>query len=280
MPPTTTQCSRWARDTRSTESSTSQIPRSRTSAIRTPVRRRLLADLRTAAAALFNVFECAIEWSVRRLTLASTIGVYGGLDDLRGVSEELPLHMTAHGNAVATSKKSAELAVSPSRERGVNAISARVPAVRGPRGRNESRFFAAPGLIHSAVSGESPPATYADDAIDLIYVKDCARAIALLQTAAQLTHPTYNIGTGRATSNAEIVAAIKRARPGTELPLKPGQSPHSTIAYLDTTRLHTDTGFEPQYNLDRTVADYTSWIINHESVTPRIGDAITPREEP
>ena len=222
----------------------------------------LVADMRAGADALFNVLECAIVWGVRRITIASTIGVYGGVPEMRGVREELPLQMAAGGNLVAVSKKSAELVVSLFRERGVDAISARLPAVWGPRGRKESRFFAAPGLVHAAVSGESPPTAYADDAIDVLYVKDCARAIALLQTAARLAHSTYNVGSGRATSNAEVVAAIKRAVPGGELPLEPGRSPHGAVAYLDTTRLQADTGFEPEYDLDRAVADYVSWLTN------------------
>jgi UDP-glucose 4-epimerase len=229
----------------------------------------LLADMRAGADALFNVLECAINWDVRRVTVASTIGVYAGVPDLRGVSERLPLlDMAAGGNVVAASKKSAELLVSLCREHGVDAISVRLPAVWGPRGRKESRFFAAPGLFHAAISGESPPTAYADDAIDTLYVKDCARAIALLQTADRLAHATYNVGSGRATSNAEVVAAIKRALPGTELPLRPGRSPHGGVAYMDTTRLQEDTAFEPEYDLDRAIADYLSSPPAH---TPQSG---------
>jgi UDP-glucose 4-epimerase len=222
----------------------------------------LVADMRAGAGALFNMLECAIAWDVRRITVASTIGVYGGVPELRGVSEEQLLPMAAGGNVVAASKKGAELVVSLFRERGVDAIGARLPAVWGPRGRKQSRFFAAPALIHAAVNGESPPTAYADDAIDMLYVKDCARAIALLQTAARLNHSTYNVGSGRATSNAEVVAAIKRAVPGAELPLEPGLSPDSAVAYLDTSRLQSDTDFEPEYDLDRAVADYLRWLTN------------------
>ena len=222
----------------------------------------LIADMRAGADALFNVLECAIAWDVRRVTVASTIGVYAGVPDLRGVSEELPLPLAALGNVVAASKKSAEVVVSLFRERGVDTISARLPAVWGPGGRRESRFFAAPGLIHAALSGERPPTAYADDAIDLLYVKDCARAIALLQTARRLGHSTYNIGSGRATSNAEVVGAIQRVVPGAELPLEAGRSPHGAVAYLDTARLQSDTAFEPEYDLERAIADYVSWLSN------------------
>jgi UDP-glucose 4-epimerase len=225
----------------------------------------LLADMRAGADALFNVLECAIAWELRRVTVASTIGVYGGLSDLRGVNEDQPLRMAVGGNVVVSAKKSAELIVSLFRERGVDAVTARLPAVWGPRGRKSSRFFAGPALIHAAVTGEAPPTAYADDALDVLYVKDCARAIALLQTADALTHPTYNIGSGHATSNAEIVAAITRAVPGADLPLEPGRSPHGAVAYLDTTRLQADTGFEPEYDLDRAVAEYVSWVADHRS---------------
>jgi UDP-glucose 4-epimerase len=220
----------------------------------------LVADMRAGAEALFNVLECAIAWDVQRVTVASTIGVYGGVPELRGVSEELPLQMAADGNVVAASKKSAELVVSLFREHGVDAICVRLAAVWGPRGRKESRFFATPGLINAAVSGGSSPTAYADDAIDSLYVKDCARAIALLQTSAQLDHSTYNVGSGHATSNVDVVAAITRAVPGAELPLEPGRGPHGTLAYLDTTRLQAETGFVPEYDLDHAVADYVSWL--------------------
>jgi UDP-glucose 4-epimerase len=96
----------------------------------------------------------------------------------------------------------------------------------------------------------------------MLYVKDCACAIALLQTATRLAHSTYNVGSGHATSNAEVVAAIQRALPGAELPLEPRRSRHGMVAYLDTTRLQADTGFEPEYDLDRAIAEYVHWLRN------------------
>jgi UDP-glucose 4-epimerase len=46
----------------------------------------LVADMRAGADALFNVLECAIAWDVRRVTVASTIGVYGGLPNLEDLA--------------------------------------------------------------------------------------------------------------------------------------------------------------------------------------------------
>ena len=67
------------------------------------------------------------------------------------------------------------------------------------------KLFRRDGLCATGNRG-SPPTAHADDAIDVLYVKDCARAIALVQTVGRLAHSTYNVGSGRATSNAEVVA--------------------------------------------------------------------------
>jgi UDP-glucose 4-epimerase len=134
----------------------------------------LVGDLRAGAQALFNVLECSLAWDVPRVTIASTIGVYGGLPDLRGVSESLPLPMTAGGNMIVASKKSSELLSTLVGDRsGVNVANARLAAVWGPLGRKQSRFLAAPAMVHAAVDRAPAGAgAYADDAIDMLYVKD------------------------------------------------------------------------------------------------------------
>jgi UDP-glucose 4-epimerase len=46
-------------------------------------------------------------------------------------------------------------------------------------------------MVRAAVRGEAPdvtPPAYGDDGSDLLYVKDCARGIALLQLADSLNH--------------------------------------------------------------------------------------------
>ncbi len=99
---------------------------------------------------------------------------------------------------------------------------------------------------------------HAEDALDLLYVKDTGRALALLQLAGELHHPTYNIASGRATSNADVIAAIRSVEPGFgfELP----SAGEQTRSWLDITRLHQDTGFEPRYDTAAAAADYIAWL--------------------
>ena len=63
------------------------------------------------------------------------------------------------------------------------------------------------------------------DAGDLCYVKDGARAIALIHTATHLSHATYNIGGGRAFTNGEVVASLRAAVTGSLSSSRRGKPP-------------------------------------------------------
>jgi UDP-glucose 4-epimerase len=215
---------------------------------------------------LFHVLHAAHEWGVTRVTIASTIGVYAGVAPGRW-SEETALPMVA-AHAIPTAKKCTELlATLISDQIGIAAVHVRPSAIWGPGGRAQSSFFALPALVHAAVHGETespsiPQPLYAGDATDACYVKDCARAIALIQTAPTLTHRTYNIGSGRTTSNEQIVTAIRRMLPDATFTLTDGRNPHSPPIdpFLDLTQIHQDTGYEPAYDIDTALADYINWL--------------------
>ncbi|WP_432840117.1 NAD-dependent epimerase/dehydratase family protein [Dactylosporangium sp. CA-092794] len=118
--------------------------------------------------------------------------------------------------------------------------------------------------VDAAVRGPAPdlgplrPPVHAEDAIDLCYVKDCARAIALLQLAGRLHHRTYNVASGRATTNAEVIAAIRRVVPDARIDLPTGGTGQYTC--LDITRIRQDTGYRPVYDAERAAADYIGWL--------------------
>jgi UDP-glucose 4-epimerase len=231
-----------------------------------------IEDVRTALQGLLNGLQAAREWGVRRLSLASTIGVYGGVQDIP-LREDAPLPWDAAtlgaSHSIPTSKKVAELLGTYVAARaGFELVNLRIGAIWGPLGRTESRFFALPQLVHAAVQGRepdfSPPraAAYADDGGDLCHVKDCGRAIALLQLTETLHHQTYNVGWGRATTNKEVVAAIEHAIPGTRVVLPEGYDPRGPgrALYMDTTRLREDTGYELAFTIETAVADYVAWL--------------------
>lgn len=218
---------------------------------------RLLLD------GLLNIVRVAQEWGVQRVGLASTIGVYGGLQHAGPLTEDLPVYLTAP-HPIPRSKKIGELIGEQLAEAtGIDIINLRISGTWGPIGHDDP-FFAAPALIHAAANRQPLDLStllvqpHLHDGLDLCYVKDTGRAIALLQTADHLNHRTYNVASGQVTTNADIIDAIHQVEPHTVLELSDGSDRPGNP--LDITRLRNDTGFEPQWNTQRSAADYIAWL--------------------
>ncbi len=212
---------------------------------------------------LINVVRVASEWGVRRIGLASTIGVYGGVQHVGPLTEDLPVLLTAP-HPIPRSKKIGELLGEQLAEAtGVEIINLRISGTWGPTG-HEDPFFAAPALIHAGASGSPLDLSglraepKLGDGLDLCYVKDTGRAIALLQLAENLNHRTYNVASGRLTTNADIIDAIRIVDPGINLELPGGAARPGNP--LDITRLRADTGYQPEYDTARAAADYIAWL--------------------
>ncbi|MCF6469911.1 NAD(P)-dependent oxidoreductase [Nonomuraea sp. MG754425] len=219
-----------------------------------------------ALRSLFNVFRAARDWQVRRLGLASTIGVYGGVATDGPYREDLPLPMTV-AHPIPGFKKIGELLADHlAQALGVEAVNYRIGAIWGPLGHNPDPFFPAPQLVHAAARGAEPDLSalhavpHLGNGLDLCYVKDCGRALALLQVAERLRHRTYNVASGRLTTNGELVAAVRKLVPELRVDLPEGLAPGTDDHFLDITRLRADTGYEPAYDTGRAVAEYLDWL--------------------
>ena len=226
--------------------------------------------LRADTAGLLNALKAATVWGVRRFSVASTIGVYAGVDEVPWREDALLPVVAAH--QIPVFKKTAELFAALAGDKGgFDTVSLRIGTVWGPLGPPDNPFFALPRLLSAAVRGEDPdltpprPAAYAEDATDLCYVKDCGRAIALLMLAERLNHRVYNVSSGRLVRYDEVVAAINALVPEADITLPEGRNPdRPSDNYLDTTRLRADTGFRPEYDVERTVSDYAGWLREHD----------------
>jgi UDP-glucose 4-epimerase len=226
--------------------------------------------LRAETLGLLNALKAATVWGVRRFSVASTIGAYAGVDEVPW-REDAPLPVVAP-HQIHVCKKTAELfAQLVGDSAGFDAVSLRIGTIWGPRGLPDNPFFALPRLLSAAVWGEDPdltpprPPAYAADATDLCYVKDCGRAIALLMLAERLNHRIYNVSSGRLVQYSEVVDAINAAVPGANITLPEGRNPdRPPDNYLDITRLRADTGFQPEYDVERAVPDYVDWLRGHD----------------
>jgi UDP-glucose 4-epimerase len=227
-----------------------------------------VSGARKAVESLLNVFEAAGQWQVPRVGVASTIGIYHGAAGPPPYAEDMPLPMTA-GPAIPAFKKIGELLADYIADTTpTQVISYRIGGIWGPLGRPASPFFGAAQLVHAAVNGTVPDLSglhspaYADDGIDLCYVRDCGRAIALLQLSERLRYRGYNVAAGHVTTYAQLAAAIGTQVPEAriEFPARPEGAAPAEPVWLDIGRLHQDTGYEPAYDTERAVADYVGWL--------------------
>ncbi|ABS04068.1 NAD-dependent epimerase/dehydratase family protein [Kineococcus radiotolerans] len=216
-----------------------------------------------ALEAFLNIIRAARAWSVRRVVTASTIGVYGFASE-GALTEDMPIPF-GHFHAIPTFKKITELLAGHLAEvTDVGIVNARISGTWGPGGHLPDPFFAAPSLAHAAAQRSEPDLSglitppHAEDALDLLYVKDTGRALALLQLAEKLHHSTYNVASGRATSNADVATAITSIEPDFHLDIPSGGD--HPVSWLDITRLREDTGFHPRYDTAAAAADYITWL--------------------
>jgi UDP-glucose 4-epimerase len=224
-------------------------------------------ELRDAASTLSNVIECALAWKVRRVSIASTLGVYGALPGDR-LKEDATIGHLGNMHPIPATKKIAEIfAEQVAARAGISCITMRIGAIFGPLnlGMRSLPAVVAHAVAKrqhvdlSRVAGGAAP----DEGFDHCYVKDCGRAIALLQTAEALRHRVYNVAWGTGTRNRDFVDAARRSFPEVDLGLPktfdeaPGPGPTRA---LDVSRLREDTGYERRFDVNTALQDYVAWL--------------------
>ncbi|GAA1691072.1 NAD(P)-dependent oxidoreductase [Kribbella yunnanensis] len=219
-----------------------------------------VAYFRTDLSGLLNALDAARTWGVRRFAVASSLGNYIGRpeipwhEDLALPESDLPLAIVAFKKAVEP------ITVHSLQGTGIDPVLLRIGSTWGPLMDPESPIITIAPYISAIMRGETPSVRYADDGGDFCYAADAGRAIALLTTAPTLQHRTYNVSSGTRSTNRQIAEALQAITPGLHLDLIPGrQSGPGEDPYLDITRLTTETGFTPTYDITTAVADYVTW---------------------
>lgn len=222
-------------------------------------------DYRVNMMGLINVLEAARVNDVKRVTIASSSTVYGGL--AKGPFREDDLLPVPSSNATETFKKAWEiLALHYGSRTGLEAVSARIGGIFGPLYHTMANVPSR--ICRAAARGTAVEFTgsrgglpNADDIGNFCYVKDCALGLFLVQSAPTLPHRIYNISSGRTETFGHFVAAARKAAPDLQLVLPPGASPRSKPnGYLDITRASQDVGYVPRYSLEESTADYIAWL--------------------
>jgi UDP-glucose 4-epimerase len=222
-------------------------------------------DYRVNMMGFLNILEAAKLFEVRRVSLASSVAVYNSLPE--GPFREEALLPVHSGNPTETFKKALEiLGLHYASRTDVEVVALRIGSPFGPLYHS----LAAPTsrICHAAAkglptnfTGVRRGAPYAEDDTGAFYVKDCAKAIQLLQMADKLSHQIYNISSEQPMTYGEFVEAVKAVVPDAQVSLQPGRSPrHRARAYMDITRIMEGVGYRPQYDIERAVKEYIDWL--------------------
>lgn len=216
-------------------------------------------ELRVNLDGLTNILAAASKWGVKRVSLASSVAMYAGVQQ-GPWREDMPLRTTGGLATEAFKRVFESLGAFYADRTGLDIVLLRIGAIYGPLYHSMNNLPSR--LVLAAVRGEPPVlrGEYEDDAHDLCYIKDAANGIALLQTALALKHRVYNIGAGRETANREFVDAIE-ASFGTRAQLNAGRGPNARdSAFMDLTRIREDVGYSPEWPVQRAMADYIAWL--------------------
>jgi UDP-glucose 4-epimerase len=222
-------------------------------------------DYRLNMDGLINVLEAGRVAGVKRISIASSSSIYGGIET-GPYREDMPLRMRGAHPTEAFKKAFEVLGQHWGDRTGIEVVCLRIGNVWGPLYHSMNNL--ASRLAHAAVKGQPAPVPrpngrpdFAGDALDAIYVKDCAEGICRVHTTAKLDHAVYNIGSGRVTTGADFAAAIEHAVPGTPMTLQEGSGPDNrgTNPALDLSRAAA-VGYRPAFTTETAMADYVAWL--------------------
>ncbi len=223
-------------------------------------------DYRIYTDGLQNTLEAARVFGLHRVSLASSTSVYGSLQE-GPFREDMPLPVQAKTQIEAFKKAMEVHAFHYSTRIGLDLVALRIGSIYGPH--YYSMFNPMSRMCQAALKGSDPdfsdrPAgsIREDDEGDWTYVADLARGIELVHRAGKLSHNTYNVGSGKATSTRRIFEAVQKIIPGARCSaLKPGRSGAMPInPVMDLSRISKDVGYEPEYDIDSGMAAYVEHL--------------------
>jgi GDP-4-dehydro-6-deoxy-D-mannose reductase len=192
-----------------------------------------------------------------RVMFASTGLVYGDPDDDRPCDESTPLKPAS---PYAASKAAADvLSYQATRSPGLDVVRVRMFNQIGPGQPADYAVANFARQIAAIEAGKQPPVIETGDLSaerDVTDVRDMVRAFVLLMRHGK-SGEAYNAGRGKTYRIRELLDRLVRlARVGVDVRQKAdGRTGDTAVVRADPSKLRAATGWEPGYDLDRTLAD-------------------------
>jgi len=236
------------------------------------VQRRPYSGVRLNFMGTVNVFEAARLEKVSRVVFPSSGTVYLGSlgEGLKKIDESIPMNPPS---VYAATKASCEFMGRAYAQRyGFEFICLRyVGGLYGPSPTvlKATREQAIQEMIRAAVKGESAQITWPYAPTEILYGKDAAKGTVLAVLKDKFKDQLFHIGNGQLVGGEDILAAIKKSFPASNIELvkggKPMPYPETRLA-SDFSRSKEQLGYEPDYPIDKAVADYAATLKRLESL--------------
>lgn len=159
------------------------------------------------------------------------------------LGEDAPLNGTEPFHAAKNALRFLGQAIA--RTNGTNFYWLRLFFVYGPGQRPQSLV---PHLISSLRQGQRPTLKAPHNRHDFVFVADVARAIAAV-VEQRPAGTVYNVGSGRPTPVADVIASVERLLGDREAILVPPGAPEQDF-WADISRLQHDTDWQPAFDLE------------------------------
>ncbi len=206
-----------------------------------------------------NILEASRIKKINRITFTSSQSVYQRQrDKIHKEDEDLPLESSHY---ISITKKACEMICDYYRkEYGMDIYITRPSQIYGPL--YASGLNPLQKMVENSIANKPTnlPEIDSDDGNNLIYVKDCAKAIGLVHLAKMPQFTIYNVG-DKYVTYSQMAEVVKKIIPGAEINL--GANIKKEVKepmYLNMDRLNKEFGFEPQFNLENGIKDYIQWL--------------------
>jgi UDP-glucuronate 4-epimerase len=227
----------------------------------------LEVNLGGTVAALSAGIACGVE----RVVHASSGAAYGASGDGADLLREDTTPLRPEGLYGITKQAGEAVALRLASLHGLDLTVARLGTCFGPWERDTGvrDTPSAPLQILRLAERAEPIVLPRPSRRDWLYVRDCVAGLAALLDRRRLPHSTYNVATGREFSLPELCRALAALHPGLAWRLLDDTEPDSAAnvalyarydrASMDVSRLRTDTGFAPRFDLEAAVRDLVEW---------------------
>jgi UDP-glucose 4-epimerase len=236
------------------------------------VQRRPYSGVRLNFMGTVNVFEAARLEEVSRVIFPSSGTVYLGSlgEGVKRIDESIPMNPPS---VYAATKASCEfMGRAYAKRYGFEFICLRYTGGLygpSPAALKATREIAIQQMIRAAVKGEAAEISWPYGPAEILYGKDAAKGTVLAVLKDKFKDTLFHIGNADMVSGEDIVQAIRKAFPGSNIELKkttnPMPYPESRLS-SDFSRAREQLGYQPGFPIDKAVVDYGATLKRLENL--------------